>query len=194
MLSVGNKNLNLTNRNVTCQIITEKVDTLLEVPKVRGINYFEAEKDIHNWFIRKGELKLELSDEFVSQGNFSMKITFLEGKPAEIALLYLPQAWKYYDFLDFDMHNPDRVGEECEILISNYFDNSSWYDDLPKYRQKIQFKEGTNKFSLPVKEIGRKIDLDSERKTVHFLFNPQKRYRIYIDNLRLVQKTSKSTF
>lgn len=189
----GKDNLHLDTK-ANCQITTERVDNLLKVSKVEEINYFETDKDIYNWYIRRGQIRLELSDDFVSQGNFSMKITFLEKKPVEIALFYLPQAWKYYEFLEFDMNKPDDVTEECEILIGDYFDNSGWYDDLSKYRRKIQLKEGINKFSLPIKEIARKINLDSERKIIHFLFNPQKGYKIYIDNLRLVRKTSKGTF
>lgn len=189
----GRDNVHLDTKE-NCQITTERVDSLWRVSKVKEINYFESDKDIYNWYIRSGQIRLQLSDDFASQGDFSMKITVLEKKPVEFALFYFPQAWKYYEFLEFDIDNSNDVTEECEILIGDYFDNSGWYNDLPKYRRKILLKEGTNKFSLSVEEIGREINLDSPRKTIHFLFNPQRSSSIYIDNLHLAQRSSKGIF
>jgi len=178
------KNKNIKNIKI---IISHIKPSFTNLPHVLFINSFESKKDINNWFIRSGNVRLSRSNHYKTQGNFSMKIDFKDKKKAKLALIHFPKYWHYFQMLSFDIFNPCKKKMDVIFWIGDYFDNSSWYENASKFKQLIEIKPGLNHYTFFVTKIAKKIDIDSIKKHIHFDFNNPVCPSIYLDNIKLIR-------
>jgi len=161
-------------------------DTMKTFPSVLEINYFERQEDIYNLFVSSKRSRVQRSEEQRTQGQYSAEIVF--GTTwEEITLVYFPEGWSKYRYLELDIYNPQDNLLDLQFRIGDYFDSRSFYLSSQKFKREIGLKKGWNRLEFSVKEISEKININSSHKTIHLSFFPQPGEKVYMDNLRLIR-------
>ncbi len=119
----------------------EKSDKDIKAVNLPELSYFESEDDFSRWMSNEG-VKLELSTEHVTQGQYSAMLTFPVPSPPEkqtriISLKYPAYSsmdWSDYGMLTVDFYNPNdftvRLLLEIPGLVALHF-------EMPPSRQFI---------------------------------------------------------
>ena len=120
---------------------------------------------------------LQLSNKYVTQGKYSLEVGFPKEDLPSLNTKRLPQKWGQYDSFAFDVYNPQKESISFAIRL----------DDVHKKRISIPrtLENGWNKIKISRADIAEKIDAGNIRFVVLYLDGPDKRYKLYFDNMRL---------
>ncbi len=120
---------------------------------------------------------LSLSSVYVTEGKKSLKVVYPISKWPSINTKKLSHDWRNYDFLTFDVYNPEN--EKVNFVVR--------LDDNKKKRINIDYPlvHGWNHVKIPKNKIDRGIDANNITFVVLFLNKPSKRITLYFDNMRL---------
>lgn len=124
---------------------------------------------------------LSLNKKFKTQGKYSLKVIYPKGGLPSINTKKLFPDWSNYDYLTFDVFNPQDEIVPFVIRL----------DDVNKKRVNIEYPllSGENRVKISLSELGKKIDVSNISFIVLYLNSPNKRITLYFDNMRLVKKT-----
>ena len=135
-------------------------------------------EDTKTWGIspEKG-FSIKLNKKYKTQGTYALEVFFPEDDMPSINTKRLKQNWGGYDYLALDVYNPQKESIKLKIRL----------DDADRKIINIPYKiePGPNKIQIPRDKIESKIDAGNIRFVVLFIDGPDKRYRLYFDNLRL---------
>jgi len=177
-----------TARHERVTVALERISTVSAfVPKVREINYFEAEKDVGNWFWRASGhrgIKLHWSDRGVTQGKHSMEVVWKARRWGEIISMYFPEDWSRYHAFAFDVVNPQDENILLELRIGDYFDSACFDPETSRFIRRVTLRPGLNRLRFNIREAAHAINIDSERKIVRLRFFATQAH-FYVDNMRL---------
>ena len=147
---------------------------------------FEDESDLErlNWECHKW---FELSDDYVTSGKHSLKISLPPGRYRGINFKKIPEDWTGFNFLKMDTFNPSGEDLRFHIRID---DNQSGWEYANRFDMDLHLKRGMNHISIPAVSIitnlsHRALNLKSIRKMMVFIPHNTKQREIYIDHIRL---------
>jgi len=138
---------------------------------------FEAMKV---WDISPEEgFSLSLSKDYVTEGEYSLKVVYPKRKLPSINTKKLERKWDEYELFSFDVYNPQQEKIDFAIRL----------DDDQKRRVKINYPLGSgwNHVQVPREDIAGEINAHHISRVVLFLKKPDKRVTLYFDNMRLVR-------
>jgi len=120
---------------------------------------------------------LRLSKKHVTEGKHSLLVVYPKWGLPSINTKKLKQDWGDYDSFAMDIYNPQK--EEIDFAIR--------FDDVNNKRISIPYKlrSGLNKLNIDRKKIRSKINASKIRFLVLFINEPEKKYKLYFDNMRL---------
>lgn len=186
IIEATDSTFNKRDKSVNIKIIKVHKD-YNSLPNVLTLNTFKTDNDINNWFIRYGDIDLSSSMGYPFNHTYSLKINFNSNASGEIVLLYAPQYWKFYKYLNIDFINPSFEVQNIEFIVSDYFDNNSWYLNKPHFSRSLNIKPGYNHFSFPVAVISKEINIDSNKKNIHIIFRNPSIKTLYLSRLQLIK-------
>ena len=132
-----------------------------------------------------------ISEEFVSDGDNSLRVEFNTDKYSGVFLRYMHRDWREKNRLHFDVYYPDHDDLLLQIRISDYshVGNNRYHD---RYNKEIQLRSGWNKVEISIEEIknapsDRLIDLENIESVGMFVVEQPEAKTIYIDNVYLSQ-------
>lgn len=170
------------------KIITENVDNrIIKALSKKEINFFETDKDINNWFVRcnkNNAIEVKRSSNYFSQGNYSMQVKWKAKEWGELVFVDFPEDWSNYKNFNLDIFNPNNEAIIFQIRIGDRFDASGFYDKSNKFITKDVLNPGWNTINLKISEIGKRINIISERKVIHLSFFTKDK-TLYLDNMGL---------
>jgi len=165
----------------------EKVSSLGQVGLISD---FEGKVDYFKWQGRG--LKCEVSKEYYSQGERSLKVVFPKGGyPGLNCIIGLPKDWRNFDTLKFDFYNPQQEVIKFGIMIKDYLSDSY----AQRYDGYFAFKPGMNSFEFNITGLKtnskkRVLSMDRIEHLSIFLFKPEKKFTLYFDNIRLEKEST----
>jgi len=129
--------------------------------------------------------KINLSKNHVTEGSYSFEIVYPKGGMPSINTKRLSRQWGEYEHLGLDVFNPQDETVKFRIRLD---DTNGKKADI--FRNIVH---GMNNIQIPRSEIAVKINAGQIRDVVLYLFEPDKSYTLYFDNLRILTEASKNS-
>jgi len=142
---------------------------------------FENEWELERWE-SNGYSKLSRSDEFASNGNFSVKIVFDKSTYPGIHLNPFLKNWADYNYLSFYAFNP----QDKNLKLYLRFDDSESIDYPTRGKAAIELMPGLNKIKLPIDVIkksppNKMLNMQEIQQVIFFLYQPLENMILYLD-------------
>lgn len=148
--------------------------------------YFESENDLKK--IEKSNIKMERSQKYVSEGEYSLRCVFHQGDSGVSFYGTLPKNWSGYKNLKFDVY-----GEDDNIPLSLFVADANNISYNDRYnREGIMLNKGWNSIVVPIDEIDKKLILDRINHLIFFLWNVPGSHVLYFDNIKLTSREENS--
>ena len=132
---------------------------------------------------------LEISDDYSSHGEHSLKVEFIPRNYSTLSLNYFPRDWQGYSFIKFDIYNP---GEEltiiCRINDREHREHGNVYQD--RFNKEIILISGWNNIQIDLAIVRnapatRRMNLKNVLNWAIFTVKlPEKRI-VFLDYIRL---------
>jgi len=130
-----------------------------------------------------------ISEEFVSEGENSLRVDLNTDEYSGVFLRYMRRDWRDEKNLHFSIYYPEKDKLLLHIRISDYshVGNNSYYD---RYNREIVLKNGWNNVEISIEDIknaprDRVIDIGNIESVGMFVVDLPKTKTIYIDNVYL---------
>jgi hypothetical protein len=152
--------------------------------KVKEICYFETQKDVDNW-VCDGASAL-LSRDHVSQGKYSMELTWTADTSYRIFYYHFPKDWQNYDYFVFDVYNtitePTAVTFE---VYANFEEGSYGHPEGRFLKKRYDLIYGWNTIRTDIRKQTHSTPYAATgNKLIHMYFSDLNAV-YYIDNMRL---------
>ena len=160
--------------------------------QIRGsfpvIGSFETEREVKRW--NGGENEMSLSQEYVDDGKYSLRVTLSPGKYSGICMPHPPSDWRGFSSFDFTVFNPS---EKNQMIVLKIFDWDHTYEYNDRFNRVLHISPGKNCISIPLQEIElspvkRKMRMDKIGQVSFFMKNLKQRQVFFFDNIRLSKR------
>ena len=138
-----------------------------------------------------GHRSSELSTQFRTQGNYSLKVELSTRKFTGIVFNRMINDWSAYKTLAFDIYNAGPDSFTMIVRVNDAQHNSNGWVKQDRFNQALQLEPGWNHFTIAIEDIRnapdkRKMDLTKIVWMEIFVgTKPAAPRTIYIDNVRL---------
>lgn len=147
---------------------------------------FESKEELNvlNWECGKW---LELSKEYVTSGNFSLKVILPPGHYSGIDFSEIKKDWSNGKYLKMDIFNP--VSEEIPFHI-RIDDHKSGWEYEKRFDFTLNLKGGFNQISIPIYKIktnigDRPLNIKNIKRLMVFVPDNSQKRTLFLDNFRL---------
>lgn len=123
------------------------------------------------------DFRLSLDSKFKTQGKYSLKVVYPRNEAPSINTRKLFSNWSGFDFLTFDVFNPQN---DIVPFVVRIDDQSHKRINLEK-----PLLPGENTVKISLSELSEKIDISKIGFVVLFLDSPKKRLTLYFDDMNL---------
>ena len=146
---------------------------------------FENSRDFTRW-----DGNLERTTDHVTQGQFAAKVTLRTSKIAKAALRQFFGDWSQYEYLAFDIYNPDTEPLNMTLRVHDARHELGNYSHSDRFNTRIVVEPGWNKYRFELQTIaeapeGRTMELSLIRGVEIFTSGLTESRIIFLDNLRL---------
>ncbi|HSX84531.1 MAG TPA: hypothetical protein VLE50_03955, partial [Cellvibrio sp.] len=146
---------------------------------------FEHPRDFTRW-----DGNLERSTEHVTQGQYAAKVTLGTQGFAKAALRQFFGNWGEYDYLAFDIYNPNAESLNMTLRVHDARHELGNYAHTDRFNTRIVLEPGWNEYRFALQTIadapqGRKMELPLIRGVEIFASGLTEQKIIFLDNLRL---------
>lgn len=153
-----------------------------EFPVISG---FENPGDITRW-----DGDLEISSEFVTQGQGSLKVNLGTQRYAKAALRKFFGDWRHHRQLAFDIYNPDAEPLAMTLRVHDAQHERGRHLHVDRFNTRLMVEPGWNYYRFELKAIEnsprqRKMDMQLIRGVEIYAVRLPRPRVIYLDNLRL---------
>jgi hypothetical protein len=133
-----------------------------------------------------------LSDEHPTHGLKSLKLELYPSDGEDypgLTPIITKNNWSGFKYFYFDIYNPEARQEQIYLRIDDRKDYPDYED---RYNQRINLKPGQNSICISLNEMAtsatnRKINLHNIYRELIFKPNPEKKFILYVDYMRLVR-------
>ncbi|HUU42148.1 MAG TPA: hypothetical protein VMY39_01985 [Planctomycetota bacterium] len=139
---------------------------------------FEDDQDVTKWEANKSEISA--STEHATSGKQSLKVVLNAEKFPGLRTQKFERDWSGYATLKFDVFTDAPLNLMMTVKDKKSKDYASRYNN-----ERIKLKEGANTVSIPLEDVGAKIDLKAVLSVTLFGGKMEKVTVIYLDNVRL---------
>lgn len=126
-----------------------------------------------------GGVKISVEPRDKTDRNNSLRVETLSGEYPGISTLKIPADWSKYEVLSFVVWSPSA--RELGIRIDDA--NSKNY--ATRYNGGVTLDKGRNLVQIPVKQIGKVLDMTKVKMLILFSASSPKGYTLYYDDFRL---------
>ena len=147
---------------------------------------FESEEELErlNWECHKW---FELSNENVTSGKHSLKISLPPGQYPGINFNEIRSDWSGFGYLKMDIFNPSPELFDFHIRIDN---NKSGSECADRFDIDLKLQQGLNQVSIPLDSIRtnlhrQPLNLKRIKGMIVFVPDNLRRRELYVDNIRL---------
>ena len=149
---------------------------------------FETEREMKRW--NTGNNELSLSEEYVNEGKYSLRVALSPGRFSGISMTRPPSDWRGFDSFDFTVFNPSNKNL---MLMLKIFDWDHKYKYNDRFNRLVRISPGKNSISIPLQEIEsaparRRMQMDKIGQISFFMRNLRQTQVLYFDNARLSKK------
>ncbi len=162
----------------------------ISIPDTLILNDFERPNDLTNMYRQGGEFEKKLSEQYVSHGATSLRISGPAIENIELATVHFPKEWQAYKALEIDLYNASDTAASVWIRMGNRYDERRFYISSQKYAGDFLLRPGWNTVSIPLRDIEAAFGSIPDRKSLHFNLPPGGSGLFYMDYLRLVRNDS----
>lgn len=154
-------------------------------PRCAFLYDFEIDSELDRFVRRCGET-LERTQEFVTHGQYGLRLEFFFGKDPGLKPILYHKNWSNYRTLQFDVFNPQDEPVYLTLKIAK--DRYAEYPD--RVDRQLQIPLGRQHFAIPLYSLvlnsgEGKLDLDEIGHCKIYMKNPQKKYVLFFDYLHL---------
>jgi len=157
-----------------------------DAPKEQVLFDFESDSELDQ-FEWKCHTLFSLSDEHVTHGKHSLKLSLFPPGYAGLHSLTERRNWRAFRNFCFDVYNAERES----LMLSVRIDDEKAYPDYKdRYNQGFHIGPGMNQVCIPIDSMAtsgtqRKIDAGNIYRFLIFTM-PAKEILLYLDNIRLI--------
>lgn len=150
---------------------------------------FEAAAELDRW---EGNADLSVSRDFVSHGDFSLKVDLNTDRYSGTFLRYFPEDWRNFKVLTFDLYNPSEedLRLTCRVHDRFHADSGNAYTD--RFNRTFSIPPGWTQIDLSLEQIAdapkdRLLDLEYVAGMGLFVTEQNEPKAFYLDHVRLRQ-------
>jgi hypothetical protein len=158
-------------------------------PTLQELILFDFEKNAELDQLRwKCFTLFSLSNEHVTHGNRSLRMELYPSDYPGLDPVLDVNDWRKYTAICIDIYNPEKEKTTIFIRIDDQKDSPGYAE---RYNQRFILKPGLNHIHIPLKnqvisDAHRALNLKKIYRLSIFMTHPQKKYVLYVDNIRLV--------
>ena len=146
---------------------------------------FEDSLELRRWTAQNASM--ERSREYVTHGEWSLRLDLAEARYPGMESLHLPRDWSRFEELVFDVALPE--GPELRLVVKIY-DERHNMETEDRFHAVIPLKPGPHRVRIPLEDVarapqGREMDLTRIRCLQFFAVAPRDRRTLFFDNVRL---------
>jgi hypothetical protein len=184
----------LTTVLIVFYVVRPFVFLLVEEMEIRKsfpvIASFETTRELKRW---KGGNEKTLSQAYVDDGNYSLRVNLRPARFSGIDMFYPPNDWRGYDAFNCTIFNPSKNRLEMVLKIFDRGHNYKYSDRLNKI---LTISPGRNDIAVPFREIesapkGRNMHMGKIAQVSFFVRGLKKTQVLYFDNIRLSSESRK---
>jgi hypothetical protein len=154
---------------------------LLKEPGIEVLFYFDGDEDIRKF--DRTEFPVELSTRHVTQGMYSLKVTFPYKDGVLNAWRTIPRDWSGHDSLVIDAYNDQFYRIPLTITLGD--------ENNAAFTKTIDLLAESNHIEIPVSEIKGSTDVTQMRNFSISVPPSEERNIIYFDNIKLEKRAAR---
>ena len=151
-----------------------KPEELLEQAGVKELFYFETDNDLQR--LERRDFTPRLSTDRVTQGMYSLEVTFPPGGGNLSAWRTFIRNWADSNIFSFDVYNDEYSQVTLKAMI---IDESG-----KKFDKDFVLSSGSNRIEIGIKDIARAIDITQVIQLVLEVRRPEET-TLFLDNMKL---------
>jgi hypothetical protein len=145
----------------------------------------DAELDQFHW---KCHTLFNLSDKNVTHGTKSLRLELYPSDYPGLAPMLKVNDWRRYKAFLFDIYNPEDEGIPFIVRIDDKKDLPTYGN---RYNKSFILRPGLNRIKIPLNSLitsgtQRTLDLKNIYRFIFFMSNPQRKFVLFIDYIRLI--------
>jgi VanZ family protein len=158
-----------------------------QLPLLSGM---ESSWDLERWQGIAGE-ELARSEDYATEGNYALIARLTTSEFSGISLTKMPNDWRAYNELSFDLYNPQDHELQITVRIhdADHEVSEARWRFADRFNQRLMAEPGWNRYRISLKEVeqapeGRKMDLSLIKELRLFAAGLEEVKVIYADNFR----------
>lgn len=149
---------------------------------------FENPNELSRW---SGSASYQQSQEQVTHGKFSLKISLTTATYSGVSLHYFPHDWRGLSRLHFSVFNNSVNDLSLTVRAHDKKHEQGPQHYRDRFNRSFTLHQGWNDINIPLADIenspkGRRMDMANIRSLGLFVIRQLKNKSIYVDNMRLV--------
>lgn len=158
------------------------------------LNSFESRAEVRQLGVNPERVDAQFTTGIVSQGEHSLQMDLATGGYAGIRLRVCYGDWSGYDYLAFDLFNPDEEILKLVLRLSDVVHDRGSHSYHDRFNQSLMLQPGWNHLRFAITDIAqspkqRTMQLDAVCNLGIFASGLTRVRRVYLDNIRLENTT-----